>query len=78
MISLKIIKKKFKIYILILFIFMINYKIINKKISVAYSLNNKYTYQTLVSMISILENSSIYTFYTFYLLVEKNKLFQIY
>ena len=72
MISLKIIKNKLKIYILILFIFMINYKLINKKISVAYSLNNKYTYQTLVSMISILENSSIYTFYTFYLLVEKN------
>ena len=38
----------------------------------AYGLNNKYTYPTLVSMISILENSSRYTFYIFYLLVEKN------
>jgi lipopolysaccharide biosynthesis glycosyltransferase len=75
MISLKIKKNNLKIYILIfliLFIFKINYKLINKKIAVAYSLNNKYTYQTLVSMISILENSSRYTFYTFYLLVEKN------
>jgi lipopolysaccharide biosynthesis glycosyltransferase len=51
---------------------LINTSLINKKISVAYSLNNKYTYQTLVSIISILENSSRYTFYTFYLLVEKN------
>jgi len=67
--------KIFKIYILIiliLFIFKVNDKLINHKISVAYSLNNKYIYPTLVSMISILENSSRYTFYTFYLLVEKN------
>lgn len=67
--------KIFKIYILIilmLFIFKVNDKLINHKISVAYSLNNKYTYPTLVSMISILENSSRNTFYIFYLLVEKN------
>ena len=38
----------------------------------SYGVDNKYTYPTLVSMISILENSSRYTFYTFYLLVEKN------
>lgn len=68
-------KNNFKInifIILILFIFKINNKLINQKISVAYSLNNKYIYPTLVSMISILENSSRNTFYTFYLLVEKN------
>jgi lipopolysaccharide biosynthesis glycosyltransferase len=59
--------------ILIFFIFsQINNKLITKKISVAYGLNNKYTYPTLVSMISALENSSKYTFYIFYLLVEKN------
>ena len=42
-----------------------------QKIGIAYGLDNKYTYPTLVSMISILENASRYTFYTFYLLVEK-------
>ena len=51
---------------------MVNERLLTKKISVAYGLNNKYTYPTLVSMISILENSSKYTFYIFYLLVEKN------
>jgi len=39
---------------------------------VAYSLDNKYIYPTIVSMISILENSSRSIFYTFYILVEKN------
>ena len=61
------------IYIFIFFIFSpIKNRLINQKISVAYGLDNKYTYPTLVSMISILENASRYTFYTFYLLVEKN------
>jgi lipopolysaccharide biosynthesis glycosyltransferase len=49
-----------------------NEEITKQRISVAYCLDNDYTYPTLVSMISILENSSRYTFYTFYLLVEKN------
>lgn len=55
----------------LLFINQINSKLINQKIHIAYGLDNKYTYPTLVSMISILENSSIDTFYIFYLLVEK-------
>ena len=60
---------------LIFSIILVNFtynKLINQKIAVAYGLDNKYTYPTLVSMISVLENSSRYTFYTFYLLVEKN------
>ena len=62
------------IYIFIFFIVSpINNRLIYQKISVAYGLDNKYTYPTLVSMISILENASKYTFYTFYLLVEKNE-----
>jgi lipopolysaccharide biosynthesis glycosyltransferase len=65
-------KINFKIYILIFFC-QININLIYKKISVAYGLDNKYTYPTLISILSILENSSRYTFYTFYLLVEKNK-----
>ena len=61
------------IYIFIFFIVSpINNRLIYQKISVAYGLDNKYTYPTLVSMISILENASKFTFYTFYLLVEKN------
>ena len=47
-------------------------KLLNQRISVAYGLDNKYVYPTLISMVSILENSSKNTFYTFYLLVEKN------
>ena len=63
----------FMLYILIVLLFVnqINSKLINQKIHIAYGLDNKYTYPTLVSMISILENSSIDTFYIFYLLVEK-------
>ena len=63
-----------EIYIIfsILFVNISYNKIINQKIAVAYGLDNKYTYTTLLSMISILENASRYTFYTFYLLVEKN------
>ena len=68
-------KNNLKIYILNILIFslffIINNKL-NQKISIAYALDNSYTYPTLVSMISILENSSRNTFYTFYLLVEKN------
>ena len=46
------------IYIFIFFIFSpIKNRLINQKISVAYGLDNKYTYPTLVSMISILENA---------------------
>ena len=57
--------------IFLLIITPINNKLLNQKIGVAYGLDNKYTYPTLVSMISILENASRNTFYTFYLLVEK-------
>jgi len=71
---------KNKLYILnknILLIFFIYIHLIKnnlkaQRISVAYALNNNYVYPTLVSMISILENSSRYSFYIFYLLVEKN------
>jgi len=62
------------IYIFIFFIFSPRTnRLIYQKISVAYGLDNNYTFPTLVSMISILENASKFTFYTFYLLVEKNK-----
>ena len=64
--------------LLILFLLIINpsnSKLLNQKIGIAYGLDNKYTYPTLISMISILENASRYTFYNFYLLVEK-KLFK--
>jgi len=50
----------------------VNDSFIKQRISVGYGLNNDYTYPTLVSMISILENSSNYTLYSFYLLVQKN------
>ena len=49
-----------------------NDSLIKQRISVSYGVDNNYTYPTLVSMISILENSSNYTFYTFHLLVQKN------
>ena len=47
-----------------------------KTICITYGLNNQYTYPTLISMISILENASQNTFYYFYLLIEKG-LFKI-
>ena len=62
--------KKYLI-ILLFIIIQIEVKLLFKKINVAYGLNNKYTYPTLVSMISILENASHNTFYTFYILIEK-------
>ena len=46
---------------LIFSIILVNFtynKLINQKIAVAYGLDNKYTYPTLVSMISVLKNSS--------------------
>ena len=49
-----------------------NKSLFKQRIPVAYNLDNNYIYPTLVSMISILENSSNYTFYSFHLLVEKN------
>jgi len=49
-----------------------NGSLIKQRISVSYGIDNNYTYPTLVSMISILENSSSYIFYTFHLLVQKN------
>ncbi len=62
-----------KIYLtfLLLMINPINNKLLNQNIGIAFGLNNQYTYPTLVSMISILENASPNTFYNFYLLVEK-------
>ncbi len=48
------------------------YKLINQKINVAYGLDNGYTYPTLVSITSILENSDSHSYYLFYLLVDKN------
>ena len=57
---------------IIILLVNINYnKLLFQRIAVAYGLDNGYTYPTLVSIISILENSSPNTFYTFHLLVEK-------
>ena len=55
---------------LTLFLFSDN-KLLNQKVSIAYGLNNQYTYPTIVSMTSILENSYSHTYYIFYLLVDK-------
>ena len=46
-------------------------KVILQKVGIAYGLNNQYTYPTLVSMTSILENSSSHTYYIFYILVDE-------
>ena len=46
-------------------------RLINHKIGIAYGLDNQYTYPTIVSMTSILENGSSHTYYIFYLLVDK-------
>ena len=56
---------------LTLFLFSDN-KLLNQKVAVAYGLNNQYTYPTIVSMTSILENSYSHTYYIFYLLVDKS------
>ena len=56
---------------LTLFHFSYN-KLLNQKVAVAYGLNNQYTYPTIVSMTSILENSYSHTYYIFYLLVDKS------
>ena len=48
-----------------------NDSLIKQRISVSYGIDNNYTYPASVSMISILENSSNYTFYTFHLLKKK-------
>ena len=63
----------FFFYLSIIFIQnFIDAKLVNQHIPIAYGLDNQYTYPTLVSMTSILENAGSNTFYTFYLLVEKN------
>ena len=46
-------------------------KIIKQKVVIAYGLNNKYTFPTLVSITSIMENGYSNTYYIFYLLVNK-------
>ena len=53
-----------KQYIISYFLIMtpIYNKLLNQRISVAYGLDNKYVYPTLISMVSILENSSKNTF----------------
>ena len=63
-----------KIHLILLLLVMnqINNKLLNQNISIAFGLNNQYTYPTLVSIISILENAAPNTFYNFYLLVEKS------
>ena len=63
-----------QIYFLSIFFYLLSYtshKRRKQKIAVSYGLNNNYTYPVLVSMTSILENSYKNTYYTFYLLVEK-------
>ena len=58
-------------FFLTLFHFSYN-KLLNQKVAIAYGLNNQYTYPTIVSMTSILENSYSHTYYIFYLLVDKS------
>ncbi len=58
-------------FFLTLFLFSYN-KLLNQKVAIAYGLNNQYTYPTIVSMTSILENSYSHTYYIFYLLVDKS------
>ena len=67
-----------KVIFHILFIYLIltllsssQSKLIIQKVAVAYGLNNQYTYPTIVSMTSILENSFSHTYYVFYLLVDR-------
>ena len=57
-------------FFLTLFHFSYN-KLLSQKVAIAYGLNNQYTYPTIVSMTSILENSYSHTYYIFYLLVDK-------
>ena len=57
--------------LLLLIVVQSKVKLLYKNINVAYGLNDQNTYPTLVSMISILENASHYTLYTFYLLIGK-------
>lgn len=60
--------------LIITFIFLISIispKLLRQNIPVSYSLDDNYKYPTLVSITSILENSSPSSFYTFYLLVDK-------
>ena len=68
-------RKIFNNFIIFLFLtlFLFSYnKLLNQKVAVAYGLNNQYTYPTIVSMTSILENSYSHTYYIFYLLVDKS------
>ena len=69
-------KKDFHLYLNIIFIaFLLNSafcKLINQKVGIAYGLNNQYTYPSLVSITSILENSFSHTYYIFYILIDKN------
>ena len=46
-------------------------KSLNHNVAIAYGLDNRYTFPTIVSMTSILENRFIHTNYIFYLLVDK-------
>ena len=50
-----------------------NNKLLFQTIAVAYGLDNNYFFPTLVSITSILENAHISTFYSFYILVTKEK-----
>ena len=66
-----IIVKSFIIFILSLFFDCLKYFKIKKfNIPIAFSLNNKYVYPLIVSLTSILYNSSPNTFYIFYLLLS--------
>ena len=62
-----------RILIIFLSILLNSYysRLINHKIAIAYGLDNQYTYPTIVSITSILENASSHTYYIFYLLVDK-------
>jgi len=67
-------RKIFNNIIIFLFLTLFHFsdnKLLNQKVAVAYGLNNQYTYPTIVSMTSILENSYSHTYYIFYLLVDK-------
>jgi lipopolysaccharide biosynthesis glycosyltransferase len=68
-------EKSIKIILVILIIIQIylnHFYLFVKKIPIAYGLNNEYFFQTLTSIFSILENSSLFTQYEIYLLITKN------
>ena len=71
--EVNVLKIMLVIILFISYIFISNICLVPKTINISYGLNNQYIYPTLISIISILENSKNNTFYSFYLLVEKDE-----